>query len=390
LKVVHIVRQFSPSVGGLEATVLNLARAQRSRLALDASVITLDRVFGTDTELAHEDIIAGIPVRRLAWRGSSRYPLAPSVLSHVRNADLIHVHAIDFFFDFLALTRSLHRRRMIASTHGGFFHSAQFSVAKNLWFSTVTRASICAYQRIVACSHSDAELFQSRAGRRLTLIENGIDQARFVNAAAPTQTRTIICFGRFAQHKRVGALFSILAQLRAQDPAWRLIVAGRDADQTADELAALAAAENVADAVRFVINPSDTELRTLIGEASYFASLSAYEGFGLAAVEAMSAGLFPILSDIAPFRRLVDDTKIGVSLDPAVPAALAAHVAASTLEDLGAYTTRRTQIMHAVRRYDWEEVAAQYSEIYRDAVAVRPSAPFAEGSGLRTKPWRRS
>jgi alpha-1,3-mannosyltransferase len=309
------------------------------------------------------------------------------VLSHVRDADLIHVHAIDFFFDFLAFTRPLHRRRMIASTHGGFFHSAQFSVAKKLWFSTVTRASICAYQRIIACSHSDAELFQSRAGRRLTLIQNGIDQARLANAAAPAQTRTIICFGRFAQHKRVGALFPLLAQLRTQDPAWRLIVAGRDADQTAGELAALAAAEHVADAVRFVVNPSDTELRTLIGEASYFACLSAYEGFGLAAVEAMSAGLFPILSDIAPFRHLIDDTKIGLSLDPAAPAAMAARVTASILEDTAAYAARRAQIMHAVRSYDWEEVAAQYSEIYHDTVEVRPSTAPAVGKRVaRLKP----
>ena len=39
-----------------------------------------------------------------------------------------------------------------------------------------------------------------------------------------------------------------------------------------------------------VLNPSDAQLRSLIGEASFSACLSAYEGFGLAAVEAMSAG----------------------------------------------------------------------------------------------------
>jgi hypothetical protein len=53
----------------------------------------------------------------------------------------------------------------------------------------------------------------------------------------------------------------------------------------------LAGIAGVSDAVHFVIDPSDDQLRSLIGEASYFGCLSAYEGFGLAAVEAMSAGL---------------------------------------------------------------------------------------------------
>ena len=35
------------------------------------------------------------------------------------------------------------------------------------------------------------------------------------------------------------------------------------------------------------------------------ASASEYEGFGVAAVEGMSAGLFPVLSDIPTFRNLV-------------------------------------------------------------------------------------
>src|ERR1700727_2164921 len=95
LKIVHVVRQFSPSVGGLEASVLSLARAQRRRLGIDASVVTLDRVFGDAGRLGAEDIVEGVPVCRLPWCGSSRYPLAPSVLKHLQSADVVHVHAID-------------------------------------------------------------------------------------------------------------------------------------------------------------------------------------------------------------------------------------------------------------------------------------------------------
>lgn len=375
MKIIHVVRQFSPSVGGLETSVLNLARAQRGRLGIDARVVTMNRVFGHPEILPPQDVVAGIPIRRLPWRGSSRYPFVPSVLWHLQSADVVHVHAIDFFFDYLALTSPLHRGAMIASTHGGFFHTTRFARAKKVWFNTVTRASILAYHRIVACSHSDAELFRGHSGHRLAVIENGIDQARLSCASAPVQTRTIICFGRFAQHKRIGEIFPILARLYALNPAWRLIIAGRDADQTAEQLKAMADDAGIAHAVRFVLNPSDMQLRSLIGEASFSACLSGYEGFGLAAVEAMSAGLLPILSGIAPFRRLVDSTKIGLIVDPGDPAGAAAIVGASVLEDAASYMRRREQTMDAVRRYDWEEVATRYAEIYAEAVAPTHGVP---------------
>jgi alpha-1,3-mannosyltransferase len=368
LKVLHIVRQFSPSVGGLEASVQSLASAQRNRFGIDARVVTLDRLFGRSGRLPAQDIVDGIPVRRLPWRGSTRYPLAPSVLAHLQAADVLHVHAIDFFFDFLAVTRLLHGRPMIASTHGGFFHSGQYTAAKKVWFNSVTWASIRAYRHIVACSYSDADMFRRSAGPRLTVIENGIDQVKFRDASSLAPTHTIISFGRFAQHKRIGHLFPLLARLRSEDPAWRLIVAGREADQTAEELRSLAGIAGVLDAVRFVIDPSDDELRALIGEASYFGCLSAYEGFGLAAVEAMSAGLLPILSGITPFRRLVESTGIGLIVDAENPETAAPMVQSGALGDAEGHLQDRLRAMHAARRYDWEEVASRYADVYRETI----------------------
>jgi alpha-1,3-mannosyltransferase len=257
---------------------------------------------------------------------------------------------------------------MIASTHGGFFHSGQYNAAKKIWFNSVTWASIRAYRRIVACSYSDADMFRRSAGPRLTVIENGIDQVKFRDASSHVPTRTIISFGRFAQHKRIGHLFPLLAQLRRADPAWRLIVAGREADQTTEDLRNLAGIAGVSDAVHFVIDPSDDQLRSLIGEASYFGCLSAYEGFGLAAVEAMSAGLLPVLSGITPFRRLVESTGIGLVVDAEKPESAAIMVQSLALSDAEEHLRQRLQAIQAVRRYDWEEVASRYADLYEGAI----------------------
>lgn len=374
MKVAHIVRQFSPAIGGLEEAVHNIARSQRDQLGIDAHVITLNRVFDKPSRLPVHDVVDGIPVLRLPWAGSTRYPLAPSVLRHIYSFDLLHVHAIDFFFDFLALSRPLHWRPMIASTHGGFFHSKELAKLKRIWFSTVTRASITAYQRIIACSHHDAELFKPVAGERLTTIENGINQSKFSGASSTTPSRTIISYGRFARHKRLDALFPILAQLHKNDPAWRLIIAGSYGDQTEAELRTSAVQAGVGDLVEFVIGPTDGELRSLMARCSYFASLSAHEGFGLAAVEAMSAGLFPLLSGIEPFRRLVSNAGVGLILDADNPTQTSAAITSSVTDDPEVYTRRRVQCMQAVRRYDWNAVARLYTDVYTDVLSKQGSA----------------
>lgn len=370
LKILHICRQFSPSVGGLEDSVLNLARSQRQDLGVDAQVLTLDSVFGRPGKLPHRDMVDGIPVTRIAWRGSTRYPLAPEVLRHIRDFDLLHVHAIDFFFDFLAWTWPFHRKTMIASTHGGFFHTGALRRVKEIWFRTITPISVRAYSRIVACSYSDADMFSKVAKGRLQTIENGINQTRFRDAASRTPNHTILAFGRFAIHKRLNLLFELVARLRRNNPKWNLIVAGQDSNLTADDLRAQARACGIADSLRIVPGPSDAELRDLMGEASFFGCLSAHEGFGLAAVEAMSAGLVPILSTITPFVRLMQQGAAGVMINPddLAPGARDVEALAASLPETA--DALRARNMDVASRYDWDSVAQGYVRVYQQVLGL--------------------
>ena len=45
MKVVHVVRQFHPSVGGMEEVVLNIARRHLAASDDQVEVVTLDRIF---------------------------------------------------------------------------------------------------------------------------------------------------------------------------------------------------------------------------------------------------------------------------------------------------------------------------------------------------------
>jgi alpha-1,3-mannosyltransferase len=369
LKVVHVVRQYLPSRGGMEDVVFNIARTQRDLHGQDPRVITLDRVFRQPDVLPADEVIDGIPVHRLSYSGSERYPLFPAVLNQVGDADVVHVHGIDFAFDYLSLTRWYHRKPMVACTHGGFFHSSFAQRAKKVFFHCVTRCTARGYHRILASSANDGEMFkQVVSGDRIRVIENGVDIDKFADAASQTLQQTMIYVGRWTAHKGLDRTFALLAALRRNDPAWRLIVAGREYDDiNRDTLAQMARDAGVSEAVEIMPNPDNEAIRAAMGRASYSVCLSSHEGFGLAAIEAMSAGLMPILSAIPPFERLAGETLLPLIVPDDAEEAAAA-VRALHLRVAASHGALRTQAQNVVQRYSWRNVVGAYVEEYERAV----------------------
>ena len=375
LRIVHVVRQYTPSIGGLEAVVARLADEQRRRLGHEVRVVTLDRLFGSNgARLPAHEVVDGIEVTRLAWRGSTRYPLCPQVLAHLGTADLVHVHAIDFFFDWLSATRLFHRKPLVASTHGGFFHTRYASTLKRLWFQTITRISALGYRRLIATSENDGAVFERIARGRVTVVENGAELERFHDAAAPVPVPTLIYFGRWSINKGLASLIDLFAALHALNDTWRLIIAGRPSDLDVAELEALIAAKAVIGAVELHASPSDLELRALMGRAMYFACLSRHEGFGIAAIEAMSAGLVPLLSDIPPFRKIVDESGEGLVLRSGESAKHNAERIAQMHASGQAFASRHRRI-DFTRRYDWARTADRYDAVYREVLPTMLGQP---------------
>jgi alpha-1,3-mannosyltransferase len=371
MRIIHAVRQFHPSVGGLESVVLELARAQMER-GHNLRIVTLNRVFNApDRErLAPTEEIFGIEIIRIPYCGSKRYPLAPSVLKHIGGADVLHVHAIDFFFDFLAWTKPLHRRPLVASTHGAFFHTSFAATLKRVYFRTVTRLSASCYDALVAVSPADHDLF-STISSKVVCIENGVNVRRFLAAGSPSPCKRIVVIGRFSLNKRLDRLISCFAELRACDPGWSLVIAGRTSDLVAADLMSLAVRAGVGDCVSIVEAPSDDELRRIIHECSVVASASDYEGFGLAAVEGMAAGLFPLLSNIPPYRRLVTSAGVGMVVDFSDPAGAARNFLQRWTDVTESYGQMRSAAIEASRNYEWGPVAAKYLQLYESVLAQR-------------------
>jgi alpha-1,3-mannosyltransferase len=181
--------------------------------------------------------------------------------------------------------------------------------------------------------------------------------------------RTLIYFGRLSSNKRVDRLFPILRCLREDSPDWRLIVAGGEYDVAVETLREEARRCGVATAVDFLESPNDDDLAALVGTATYFISASAYEGFGIAALEAMSAGLVPILSRIPPFEALIGRAKAGLLMDPTRPEAAARSILSYDRLVDATLPVERGRIMTFAETRDWAQVADAYVDQYEVVLA---------------------
>ena len=368
MNIVHIVRQYYPSMGGMEDVVRNIAFHQKNSGNHNPRIVTLDRLFrGNSSRLETSGQLDGIAISRIPYWGSDRYPMACSVLSQLDDADIVHVHGVDFFFDYLALTRFIHKKPLLLSTHGGFFHTQFASRLKKVYFNSITRCSVRAYDAIIGTSENDGQIFSRiTPPDRLHVIENGVNVEKYAGRGAGQVCKTMIYFGRWSANKGLEATLALFARLLEQDPEWKLIIAGREYDYTQQQLQQKAIEFGVAEQVSIIANPSDAVLADAIGRASYFICLSEHEGFGMAPIEAMSAGLLPILSGIPPFKRLERESGMVVMCTQDSQhdsqAILNAHA-----HHAQNYAAQRAALMQFSVRYGWQSAAQRYQAIY-DAV----------------------
>ena len=171
-RILHVVRQFAPAIGGLENYVGSMAKHQ---IALGASctVLTLDRLFQSDEfRLPALEVVDGIPVNRVSFVGGRKFFVPLGYQRLLASHDVVHVHSTDAFFDLLGVRRP--RVTMIATIHGGFFHTRSLASFKRLYLRQVTARTCRAYSYLLANSTNDLEIFQG-LHPRVELVPNAVE-----------------------------------------------------------------------------------------------------------------------------------------------------------------------------------------------------------------------
>jgi glycosyltransferase-like protein len=231
----------------------------------------------------------------------------------------------------------------------------------------------------VCVSQAVADELAATRGIEATVIPNGVHAARFAAAASDEAAAVtararwrgelgpdpwVLAVGGIEPRKGTLELVEAVALLRRTHPSVRLVVAGGETlfDYRAyrAEVLARAAALGVSP---LVLGPvDDARLPALVAESDAFAFPSTKEGFGLAAMEALAAGVPVVTRDLPVLREVFGDAATFGS----DPASLATALA-DALEAPDPTRAGRGQALAAA--HTWAAAAKAHERLYEEQLA---------------------
>ena len=371
MRVALVCDWFLPRLGGIELHLRDLALALRAA-GVDAHVVTTTR---------GEPEVDGVPVHRL------RTPLAPGAgfavwpgvigdverLIRSEGFDVVHSHAsvvspIAFAGAFAARRAGL---PSLVTFHSMLHRSSFLLGATEALFSWNERGVVLsAVSSVVA-----AQVARWIPGASVGVLPNGLDTGfwRTREGEPPVHEIVFASAIRLSRKKRPMRMiraFADAVRFVAGAPSMRLVVAGSGPE--AGAMRRLADELGVGDRVELPGQLSRTALRDLYARSHAFVLPSERESFGIAALEARTAGL-PVIAMLASGVR--DFVRQGVDgLLARDDAELSRHISRLALD-----APFRDYVRHhnaaIVPPYDWSDVRAMHLEMYGVAGArVAPTA----------------
>jgi glycosyltransferase-like protein len=252
------------------------------------------------------------------------------------------------------------------------------------------RQAILEPDRILVVSEHWRKLLRREYGTVAQVVHNGVDAGRFQTAdrvladalrrrAGAAGRPLILAVGGIEPRKGSDTLVRALAALRRSAPSPVLAVVGNQSfqDYRAYQERVLASLPRLGlrlgeDVVQLGTVP-DSELPGWYAAADVLAFPSTKEGWGLAVLEAMSAGLPVVASDLPVFREYLvpgrDALLVPVNDSQALAAALI-----SVLSDQRLADGLRAAGLAVSTRFSWARSAAEHQAIYAETSGAGPSA----------------
>ncbi|MBI4173919.1 MAG: glycosyltransferase family 4 protein, partial [Candidatus Aenigmarchaeota archaeon] len=279
MKILHVCNHFHPCIGGMEKYVQGVCKGLAERGHRN-DVACLDRCAHSNNCLPSRGRLAKTQIYRLPFVDLRFYKICPSVLRLVKGYDIINVHGIGFFSDFLILTSLLHRKKIILTTHGGVFHTSRGQRLKSLYFNLVQHLLLRHCKAIIAVSRNDMRIFGRPAN--LSLIQEGIDYGKF--ATLRNSGNALLYIGRLAANKRLDRLIQAFSVMCRILPEAKLFIAGPGQEDLVRRLKAVTAQNGLQRHVFFCGSVSEKQKLRYMRMSRFFVSASEYEGFGIALV----------------------------------------------------------------------------------------------------------
>src|SRR3989338_1203341 len=374
MKILMVIGQFHPVIGGAEQQCRKLAKALMDR-GHTVSVVTT-RVRGCPRRA----IVDGIPIERVWYPVGFLAPLfmCVRIFFRARRADVIHVHQALWPLVSAVVVGVLQNKPVICKIgNSGELFDLRVLRRRHVcgrlavWF---VKRHVTRFVWISRAVLVDVE--QERiAGGALTFIPNGVELPTLQRKHGDLTSKTRFIFtGTLTRKKNLCALLDAVACLTdAYRERMHLLLLG-DGEERArlmKQIVALHLEQVVA-----IAGPVDDVSSALL-ESDVFVLPSATEGLSNSALEAMAHGLPVILSDRGGNPDLVPHGKTEGTLIVGHTGILIDHERTQSLCDALVYLMDRLDIReqmgdHATRlireAYAMDRVADQYERLYRALV----------------------
>ena len=338
MRILHVHR--IGGIGGSERHVLTLLPALQERgtevrfLGLDDASRAPDPFYERLT----------VPYERLAAPRDVDPLLAARVARAVRRAspDIVHTHLVH-----ADLYGALAARRLVSTKHNDDPFRAGV-------FRFVERALARRARRVIAITEALARFQTERVGipaAKVVTIPYGLDELPEAWGENPPEdvsdeTPLLLAVSRLEPQKGIDVAIRALAAVRAKHPHAQLVVLGEGSER--------ASLERLADelAVPVHLPGRVPDVAAWLRRADVLVHPARWEGFGLAVLEAMLAGLPVVATRVSSLPELVADGETGILVPPDDPDAFGAAVSTALAESerLGSAGRRRARELFSVAR----------------------------------------
>ncbi len=323
MKVLHVISSVSPRVGGPSRAIADIEQALAAR-GIDVTTATTDH----DGPGRRLDVRCGEPVampHATRWYFpvdidfyTVSFGLGRWLMNNVRGFDIVHAHALFSFAPgsaaWLARAASVPYVLRPLGVLANYGMTQRRPVLKKLSFALLERGLLESAAAVQFTSRLEqAEAAELGLKCNGVLIPLGIE----IDAASvrPPQARApfvLLFVGRINPVKNLESLIAALASLIAAGVPVRLQLAGDGNDAYVATLKALADRQGVAGAIDWLGFVDGARKADLLRRAYAFMLPSFSESFGIAAVEALAAGLPCIVSHRVAIAGDIGDAGAGL------------------------------------------------------------------------------
>jgi glycosyltransferase involved in cell wall biosynthesis len=319
VNLLHLITELEPA--GAENLLVDIAR----KLDKDEFNLKVAYVYGMGT-LAEEIRDAGARVFDLSRKGKVDPLLLARLVALLRRERILHTHLAHASI-VGRVAAKLAGVRLITTTR----HYAYWNKKRSLAHWMERRTAILNSNLIAISENVKKYMIVEEKCRsdKIVVLHNAVDLGVFnstdrAGSSGMTNDFVIGSIGRLHPSKGYETLLRSMPCVKQSFPGARLTIVGTGREK--DNLERLSAQLGVSSEVDFIGAKKPSEIPRLLKTLDLFVLASNWEGFGLAAVEAMASGLPVVATDVGGLPEIVEDRRTGFLVPPGEPRMLAEKV----------------------------------------------------------------